>query len=192
MCPKAHRRAPVGARDRPGTGAPAGIRSLAMPFLNCLHGQRAGADTPTQQRREGGQGGRGGTGACFLTIPPPQVVSPSEVTLDMESGAPQPTLSQVLTNPSAPGGRGAPATPPPLLGCGARGGAGTPPFPWASSAKELCGGGGGWRQEPWESGICAEGLRGSRQNLHSSTPCTHSALLQARRRFRGDPVGSAR
>lgn len=34
----------------------------------------------------------------FLTIPLPQVVSPSEVTLDMESGAPQPTLSQVLTN----------------------------------------------------------------------------------------------
>ena len=51
-------------------------------------------------------------------------------------------------------------------------------------------------QEPWESSICAEGLRGSWQNLHPNTPTssprTRPALLQARRRFRGDPVGSAR
>lgn len=43
--------APVGAMGLSGAGAPAGIRTLAMPFLNCLHGQRAGRTPPPS--REG-------------------------------------------------------------------------------------------------------------------------------------------
>lgn len=134
--------APVRATDGSAAGAPVGIRSLAMPFLNCLHGQRAGEDSPTQQRREGGGGGRGGTGAHFLTIPAAPGCLPSRGhPLDMESGVPQPTLSQVLTNPSTPaGGRGASVVPQPLVGSGTQGGACTSPFPGGSSARELCGG----------------------------------------------------
>ena len=41
----------MGAMGLSGAGAPAGIRILAMPFLNCLHGQRAGRTPPPS--REG-------------------------------------------------------------------------------------------------------------------------------------------
>lgn len=128
----------------------------------------------------------------------PQVVSPSEVTpLTWKVGPPNrhsvrflPTRLLLLVEGVPP------VIPQPLLGRGPHGCACTSPFPWGSSAKELYGGGGGWGQEPWESSICAEGLRGSWQNLHSNTPTssprTRPALLQARRQFRGDPVGSAR
>lgn len=138
-----------------------GIRSLAMPFLNCLHGQRAGEDSPTQQRREGGGGGRGGTGAHFLTIPAAPGCLPSRGhPLDMESGVPQPTLSQVLTNPSTPaGGRGASVVPQPLVGSGTQGVRAPLLSPGGPRLGSYVGGGEGGGRNP---GKVASVLRGGR------------------------------
>lgn len=128
----------MGARDRPGT-RPCGHPNLAMPSKPASMASMQGrtplpAEKGSPRRKEGRNFGH------FLTIPLPKFVSPSEVTLDMESGAPNRPPVRFLPTRLLLLVEGRPCDPTATLGVMAPLGVQAPLLPWASSAKELCGG----------------------------------------------------
>lgn len=139
------------------------------PQPACRGGQPHPAEKGRRPRRKGWNWGTFPDNSSCPRLSPQQRSPPG-----MESGVPQPTLSQVLTNPSAPAGRrGAPVAPQPLLGRGTHGGACTSPFPGGPRLRSYVGGGEGGGRNP---GKVASVLRGGRGPV-AEPPPQHSNIL---------------